>query len=94
MKLELTSAERGALERFLSTCYDAEMLKDGEWVVDLYDVDSPVSLDIVFEKNGGLRVDGAAELLFDEEQDGWYMGAPLERPEDVRAVLRQAHALD
>jgi len=38
-------------------------------------------------------VDGAAELLYDEAQDGWYMGQRLDSPEDVRAALEQAGAL-
>ena len=48
---------------------------------------------VVFEKENSLRVDGAAALLYDEEQDGWYMGGRLEDPEAVRAALREAGAL-
>ena len=93
MKLRLSSAEREALERFLAGCEDAEMLKENEWVLDLYDISAPVSIDMVFEKSGDLRIDGAATLLYDEEQDGWYMGARLEDAGDVRAALEQAGAL-
>ena len=40
----------------------------------------------------GVAVDGAAKLLYDAEQDGWYMGERLEDPEDVRLALAQAGA--
>ena len=93
MHLDLTAAEAAELKSFLSACEDAEMLKEDEWVLDLYDINVPVSLDMVFEKKGGLRIDGAAALLYDEEQDGWYMGARLEDADSVRAALREAGAL-
>jgi hypothetical protein len=51
-----------------------------------------VSLDLVFVK-GGVVVDGAAELEYDEAQDGWYMGERLDSPEAVREALEQAGAL-
>ena len=35
----------------------------------------------------GMAVDGAAELKYDAEQDGWYMGERLEEPAAVMAVL-------
>jgi hypothetical protein len=51
-----------------------------------------VSLDLVFVK-GGVAVDGAAELKYDEAQDGWYMGERLDSPEAVREALEHAGAL-
>ena len=66
--------------------------KENEWVLDLYDIEKPVSIDMVFEKDG-LRIDGAAELLYDAEQDGWYMGGRVEDEAAVRAALTQAGAL-
>ena len=92
MKLKLTAQEEAALRAFLANCEDAEGLSAREYVVDLYDLDRPVSLDLVFVK-GGVAVDGAAVLKYDEAQDGWYMGERLEQPEDVRAALEQAGAL-
>ena len=84
-------AQLDALRTFLEDCEDAERLSEREYVVDLYDIQPPVTMDLVFVK-GGVAVDGAAELLYDEEQDGWYMGQRLDGPEDVRAALEQAGA--
>ena len=56
------------------------------------DISEPVSLDLVFVK-GGVAIDGAAQLKYDADQDGWYMGERLDSPEAVRAALEQAGAL-
>lgn len=92
MKLKLTEAQEAALRAFLEASEDAEQLSAREYVVDLYDIEQPVSLDLVFVR-GGVAVDGAAELKYDEEQDGWYMGRRLEDPDDVLAALNSAKAL-
>ena len=91
MKIKLTQSQEEAPRAFLEGFEDAEQLSTREYVVDLYDIPRPLSLDLVFVK-GGVAVDGAAELLYDEEQDGWYMGQRLDGPEDVRAALEQAGA--
>lgn len=91
MKIKLTQSQEEALRAFLEDFEDAEQLSTREYVVDLYDIPRPLSLDLVFVK-GGVAVDGAAELLYDEEQDGWYMGQRLDGPEDVRAALEQVGA--
>ena len=93
MRVKLTEAQQEALRTFLDGFEDAESLSAREHVVDLYDIDRPVSMDLVFVK-GGIGVDGAAELLYDAEQDGWYMGQRIESPEDVLAALRQAGAIE
>ena len=92
MRIKLNEAQESALRSFLQDNPDAEALSAREYVVDLYDIEPPVSLDLVFVK-GGIGVDGAAELLYDEELDGWYMGERLETPELVLAALEQAGAL-
>ena len=92
MKLKLNEAQEAALRAFLERCEDAEQLSAREYVADLYDIARPVSLDLVFVK-GGVAIDGAAWLRYDEGEDGWYMGERLERPEDVRAALLEAGAL-
>lgn len=92
MKLKLTEEQAGALRDFLERFEDAERLSQREYVVDLFDIERPVSLDLVFVK-GGVAVDGAAELRYDEEQDGWYMGERLEDADDVAEALRQCGAL-
>jgi hypothetical protein len=92
MRIKLTQTQEEALRAFLDNCEDAEQLSTREYVVDLYDISQPVSLDLVFVK-GGVAVDGAAELKYDAAQDGWYMGERLDNPEAVRAALVQAGAL-
>ena len=93
MKIKLNEAQVVSLKAFLDTCEDAEQLSAREFVVDLYDNAHPVSLDMVFVK-GGIGVDGAAELKYDEAQDGWYMGERLEDAEAVLAALKEAGALE
>ena len=93
MKLKLTMEQEKALLAFLERCEDAERLSEREYVVDLYDIGTPVSLDLVFVR-GGVAVDGAAALKYDVEQDGWYMGERLEQPGDVMAALAEAGALE
>ena len=92
MRLKLTEEQSAVLRAFLDGSEDAEQLSAREYVADLYDIERPVSLDLVFVK-GGVAVDGAAELKYDAEQDGWYMGERLERPEDVLDALARAGAL-
>ena len=92
MRIKLNEAQESALRAFLQDNPDAEALSAREYVVDLYDIEPPVSLDLVFVK-GGIGVDGAAELLYDEELDGWYMGERLDAPEAVLDALREAGAL-
>ena len=93
MRIKLNEAQQAQLKAFLEACEDAEQLSAREYVVDLYDNARPVSLDIVFVK-GGIGVDGAAELKYDEAEDGWYMGERLEDAAEVRAALTEAGALE
>ena len=92
MRIKLTSQQEAELRAFLDASEDVEQLSAREYVADLYDIDRPVSLDLVFVK-GGIGVDGAAELKYDEEQDGWYMGERLEQPEEVLSALRACGAI-
>lgn len=93
MRIKLNEAQQARLKAFLEASEDAEQLSAREYVVDLYDNVRPVSLDIVFVK-GGIGVDGAAELKYDEAEDGWYMGERLEDAEEIRAALAEAGALE
>ncbi len=92
MILQLTAAENAALKNFLTNCEDGEMLSENEWVLDLYDISSPLSIDLLFEKDGNVRIEGAAALLYDAEMDGWYMGARVEEIDVVKAALTEAGA--
>ena len=92
MKLNLTQTQREALCRFLESCEDAEKLSEREYVVDLYDIEKPLSLDLVWGRDT-VSADGAALLLYDEEQDGWYMDRRVEDAGDVVAALVEAGAI-
>lgn len=92
MKIKLTDAELLHLNAFIDQCTDAERLSAREAVLDLYDIERPISMNFVFIK-GGIGVDGAAELLYSEEADGFYMGERIEDAEALRAALREGGAL-
>ncbi|MBQ9951431.1 MAG: hypothetical protein IJO98_04740 [Clostridia bacterium] len=92
MKIELTAEQLAALKSFLNTFEDAEQLSDKEYVVDLYDIEPPISLDLSLGRNC-VYVDGAAVLKFDEEMDGWYIGERIEEPQPVLRALTEAGAL-
>lgn len=92
MKIKLSEAEIAALNAFLDACPDCERLSAREVVLDLYDNETPISLNFVFVK-GGIGVDGAAELKYSEADDGYYMGERIEDAARVRAALEEAGAL-
>ncbi len=93
MRVKLNEAQQSALRAFLDASDDAEQLSAREYVADFYDIARPVSMDLVFVK-GGIGVDGAAELKYDAEQDGWYMGERLQSPEEVLDALVEAGAIE
>lgn len=92
MKISLTAEQLAALKSFLDTFEDSEQLSEKEYVVDLYDLEPPISLDVSLGKNC-LFIDGAAELKFDEEMDGWYIGDRIEETEPILRALTEAGAL-
>lgn len=91
MKIELNAQQQTALKAFLDTFEDSEQLSATEYVVDLYDLEPPISLDLTLNKKG-FFVDGAAVLCFDEELDGWYVGERIEQAEAVFQALEKAGA--
>ncbi len=92
MKIALTQEQINTLKAFLDKFEDAEQLSEREYVLDLFDIEPPMTMDIALEKDG-LRIDGAAELRFDEELDGWYAAERTEDCEKVENALRSAGAL-
>lgn len=92
MKIPLTAEQLSALKTFLTTFEDSEQLSEKEFVVDLYDLEPPISLDISLG-NGCLFVDGAAEMKFDEEMDGWYIGDRIEETAPILRALSEVGAL-
>ncbi len=92
MKLKLTAEERSSLLQYLEASPDCEKLSEGEWVADLYDVEAPVSLDLVFKKDS-IFADGAEYLAYDEASRGYYLSGPVPSAEQVVEILRAAGAL-
>lgn len=78
-----------ALRAFLDRSEDAEALGGGEYTLDLYDAEPPVSLDLQFEK-GRVSVLAALALLYDEELEGWYLGEAIEDTELLKRLLEEA----
>jgi len=91
MKIALTSQQLSSLKSFLNTFEDAEQLSDKEYVVDLYDIEPPLSIDLTVGKDS-ILIEGAAELKFDTEMDGWYISDRIEDAEAVRKALEEAGA--
>lgn len=92
MRLKLNEAELKHLNAFLDQCADCERLSAREVVLDLYDNETPVSMNFVFVK-GGIGVDGAAELKYSEADRGFYMGDRIEDADRIRSALEEAGAL-
>ena len=91
MLLPLSEKEAASLRAFLEASADCEAQAENEYVADLYDLDAPMTLDLVFVK-GGVRVDGACLLAYDEEMEGYYIGEPVLEIEAVRRALMEAGA--
>ena len=89
MKLKLTAEERKALMAYLEGSEECEKLSEKEWILDIYDNETPISLDLVFNRDS-IFADGAEYLKYDEEMDGWFMSGPIESADDVLAILRAA----
>ncbi|MBR3503447.1 MAG: hypothetical protein IKO07_04270 [Clostridia bacterium] len=87
----LVNVDAARLRAFLEGSEDAEALGGGEYTVDLYDVDTPVSMDILLSKKG-VDVLAALELIYDEGEDGWYLGEKIKDAERLAALLNQALA--
>lgn len=91
MLLPLSEKEAASLRAFLEANADCEAQAENEYVADLYDLEAPMTLDLVFVK-GGVRVDGACLLAYDEEMEGYYIGEPVLEMEAVRRALIEAGA--
>lgn len=93
MKLDLTAAQLEKLMRFLNEDPDAEQLSLTEYVVDLYDAETPLTINFLFAEDGSAEIAAAAQLLYDEGEDGWYMGDRVEDEAQITAALRECDAL-
>ena len=86
----IVNVDADRLLAYLEASEDAEALGGNEYTVDLYDVDTPVSMDILFDKDRGVDVLAALELLYDEGEDGWYLGEKIKDADRLAALLNQA----
>ena len=86
----IVNVDAARLRTFLDSCEDAEALGGNEYTVDLYDAQSPLSLDLTVSGKDGVQVLAALTLLYDEEMDGWYLGDRVEDAEAIAQSLRQA----
>lgn len=93
MKLALTSAQQEKLLKYLSENPDAEQLSVNEYVADLYDLDEPMTINFLIGEDGSIELAAVAQLLYDEEQDGWYMGDRIEDEAAVLAALTESDAI-
>lgn len=89
MHIPLSAERLAALRAFLERSPDAEALPGGEYVVDLFEREVPLSLELQLTPDGA-EVTAAAELAFDEAQDGWYLSG---RVEDERAIADALHEI-
>ena len=92
MLLPLNENERNRLRAFLAAIADCVALSEVEYVAVLYDLEAPMSMDLVFVKDG-VRVDGACLLGYDEEMEGYYISEPVAELKVVRRALEEAGAL-
>lgn len=93
MKLMLTAAQKEQLLNYLNSDPDSEQLSATEYVADFYDVDLPATINFLLTPKGDVEIGAAARLLYDEAEDGWYMGERLESEADVLALLTAAGAV-
>lgn len=77
------------LEAFLRGNEDCEALSEDEYVADLYDVEPPITVNLRLSPKGA-EILAAARLLFDEEQDGWYMGERIEDEDELTQAFLHA----
>lgn len=85
----IVHVEQDKLKKFLSSCDDAEMVGENEYAVDLYDCKPALSMNLELGDEG-VDVLAALFLLYDEEQDGWYLGEKTKDTRLIEDVLRQA----
>lgn len=93
MKLNLTAAQKESLLRYLNESPDAEQLSNNEYVADFYDVDEPITVNFLVTEDGAVEIAAAAQLLYDETEDGWYMGDRIEDENEIMAALTAGEAI-
>ena len=93
MILNLSKSQQEKLLKYLNEDADAEQLSVNEFVADFYDAEPPVTVNFLLTDNGEIEIAAAALLLYDEEQDGWYMGDRIEDESAILAALTASEAI-
>ena len=86
MDLNLNEEIMTALKQAFEESEDCEAISPDEYIVDVYDNDPPMTIDLEFTGKK-IGIVACAKLLFDEEMDGWYMGERLYDTELIKAAL-------
>ena len=77
------------LREFLESSEDCSALSANEYILDLYDTDAPLTLDLILTDKGAV-IEAAARLIYDSEQDGWYMGEQVTDEGDILSAVKAA----
>lgn len=93
MKIELAKKTIDMLTRVLNVHEDAQKTAEGEYTVDLYEREPPLSMELAINEKG-VEALAVAELLFDEEMDGWYLGKRIDSAEQIARALTDWLAMD
>ncbi|MCQ2437778.1 MAG: hypothetical protein MJ099_05220 [Clostridia bacterium] len=89
MIIELNEAKLAVLKAYLDASEDAEALSATEYVADFFEREVPVSIDLVLDKKG-IRIEGAANMKYDDDMDGWYVADRIEDADAILKVLEEA----
>lgn len=88
MHISLSEKKLVALKRMLESSPDAQAMADGEYILDLFEREPPLSLELILQSDG-VDVTAAAVLAFDEELDGWYLNGRIEDAATLAGVLEE-----
>ena len=86
MKFAMSGEELARLTEALRANDDCEEAGDGSFIVDLYEPEPAVSLELYIEK-GGIAITAVGLLSYSKELDGWYMSDRIEDKEGIAAVF-------
>ena len=75
-----------ALRAAVDQLEDAQATGPDEYVVDLYQREPPMTLELAFEA-GRLLVLAAQTMAYDAQLDGWYLDRPVEDAVEVEEAL-------
>ena len=89
MKFAMSGEELARLTEALRANDDCEEAGDGSFIVDLYEPEPAVSLELYIEK-GGIAITAVGLLSYSKELDGWYMTERTENEDEINAALERA----